>query len=71
MLKEKIWRLHNQNLLRWSFYYISDNAKVDNQAPQLMRCHVCYLNLIIVVNSRTKLRKGIISYFKIYGKTTF
>ncbi len=70
-VERKIWRLHNQNLLCWSFYYISDNAKVDNQVPQLMRCHVCYLNLIIVANYRTNLRKGSISYFKTYERTTF
>lgn len=29
-----------------------------------MRCHVCYLNPIIVANSITQMRKGIISYFK-------
>ncbi len=63
-VERKIWRLHNQNLLCWSFDYISDNAKDGNQVPQLMKCHVCYFNLIIVANSRTKLRKGIISYLK-------
>jgi hypothetical protein len=48
-----------------------DNAKVDNQAPQPMKCHVCYPNLLIVVNSRIFLRKGIISYFKTYGRINF
>jgi hypothetical protein len=70
-VERKIWRPHNQNLLCWSFYYICDNEKVDNQAPQLMRCHICYPNLIIVVNSRFFFRKGIISYFKTYGRINF
>jgi predicted alpha/beta-fold hydrolase len=29
-----------------------------------MKCHVCYLNPIILANSITQMRKGIISYFK-------
>jgi hypothetical protein len=45
-------------------YYINDNAKVDNKNFQLMKCHVCYFNLIIVVNSKTQLRKGIIHTLK-------
>jgi len=48
-----------------------DNAKVDKQALQLMKCHVCYPNLIIVANSRIFLRKAIISYFKTYGRINF
>jgi len=70
-VERKIWRPHNQKLLFWSFYYMIDNAKVDNQAPQPMKCHVCYPNLLIVVNSRIFLRKGIISYFKTYGRINF
>jgi hypothetical protein len=40
-------------------YYINDNAKVDNKVFQLMKCHVCYLNLIIIVNSNTQFKKGL------------
>jgi hypothetical protein len=36
-----------------------------------MRCHVCYLNQITITNSKTQLRKGIISYFKNNGITSF
>jgi hypothetical protein len=36
-----------------------------------MRCHVvCYHNQIIITNSKTKLRKKIISYFKNNGITS-
>jgi hypothetical protein len=53
------------------FYYINDDVEVDNKVFQLMRCHVCYYNQITITNSRTQLRKGIISYFKNNGITTF
>jgi hypothetical protein len=37
-----------------------------------MRCHVlCYHNQIIIRNFKSKLRKGIISYFKNNGITLF
>ncbi len=58
-------------MLCWSFYYINNNEKVDNQAPQLTICHVCYPNLIIVANSIIFLKKGIISYFKTYARIFF
>ncbi len=69
--QKKKWWPHNQNSLCWSFYYINDGAKVDNKVPKLMRCHVCYPNQITITNSKTKLRKRIISYFENNGITSF
>lgn len=45
-------------------YYMDDNAKVDNKVFQVIKCHVCYFNMIIVVNSKTQLRKGTIHTLK-------
>ncbi len=52
------------------FYYINDGVEVDNKKIQLMRCHVCYYNQITITNSKTQLRKGIISYSKNNGIRT-
>jgi hypothetical protein len=49
---------------------MNDGVEVDNKAPQLMRCHVCYPHQITTTNSKTQLRKGIISYFKNNGITS-
>jgi hypothetical protein len=49
---------------------MNDGVEVDNKALQLMRCHVCYPNQIKITNSKTQLRKGIISYFKNNGITS-
>jgi hypothetical protein len=69
--QENIWWPHNQNSLCWSLYYINDGAKVDNKVCRLMKCHVCYHDQITITNSKTQLRKGIISYFKNNGITSF
>ncbi len=52
------------------FYYTNNGVEVDSKVFQLMRRHVCYYNQITITNSRTQLRKGIISYFKNNGITT-
>ncbi len=54
----------------WLFYCIDDGVEVDNKVLQLIKCHVCYPNQITRTNSKTQLRKGIISYFKNNGITT-
>jgi hypothetical protein len=52
------------------FYCINYGVEIDNKAPQLMRCHVCYPNQITITNSKTQLMKEIISYFKNNGITS-
>jgi len=57
-------RLHNRNALCWSFFYVNDNAKMILDAPQIMRCMFYYYNPLFSFNSRMKLRKGLVSYYK-------
>lgn len=55
--QRKIWKPHTQNSLYVVIYCIIDSAKVDNKVFQLMRCHLCYPNLITIANSITQLKK--------------
>jgi hypothetical protein len=38
-------------------------------APQIMHCMLCYSNLVFFFNPKTKLRKGLIFYYKTSGIT--
>jgi hypothetical protein len=46
------------------FFYVNNNEKFTLNALQLMCCMLCYLNLMFFRNTRTKLKKGLISYYK-------
>jgi uncharacterized protein YunC (DUF1805 family) len=41
---------------------VKDNAKVNGQNFQIMRCHICYKNLVHISNSKTQIMKGVINY---------
>jgi hypothetical protein len=67
----KCWKPHGRTSLCWSFYYISDNAKVDLKNIQIMHCILCYQTFVCGINPRTQMRKGLISCYKTYGITSF
>ncbi len=48
---------------------VNDNKLVDGKIFQVIRCHLCYKTHVLY-NPRTKLRKGLISYYKINGIST-
>ncbi len=48
---------------------INDNKLVDGKILQVMRYHLCSKTLVLY-NLRTKLRKGLISYYKTNGILT-
>jgi hypothetical protein len=48
---------------------VNDNLKMILDAPQIMHCIICYSNPLFSLNSRMKLRKGLVSYYKISGIT--
>ncbi len=48
---------------------MNDNGKVTLDAPQIMHCMLCYSNLVFFFNPKTKLRKGLIFYYKTSGIT--
>jgi len=50
--------------LCWSFFNVNNNAKFTFNALQFMCCMFFYLNIIFFRNTRTKLKKGLISYYK-------
>ncbi len=49
---------------------MNDGKKVEIRSHQVMRCIVCYDNVVNIPNSRTKERRGLINYYKTYGITT-
>jgi hypothetical protein len=46
---------------------VNDNKPVDGKVPQIMRCHLYCYKTHVLYNPRTKLRKGLISYYKTMG----
>jgi hypothetical protein len=63
------WKLEERNVICWAFYVVNHNKLVDGKIPQVMRCHSCYKTHVLY-NPRTKLRKGLISYYKTNGIST-
>jgi hypothetical protein len=51
------------------FYCVNDNAKVDLVNTQITHCIFYYKNPIIKKNPRTRVKKGLISYYKTNGIT--
>jgi hypothetical protein len=48
---------------------VNDIKPTNDRVPQVMRCHLCYKTLVLYI-PRTKLRKGLISYYEINGIST-
>jgi hypothetical protein len=67
--QRKKWCPHNRNAFCWSFYYIIDNLKVNLDVLQMMHCLLCHFQPIIFMNSRKKLKKGLVTYYKTSGMT--
>jgi hypothetical protein len=64
---KKKWCPHNINALCWSFYCVNDNSKVNLDVPQMKRYLFCHSQPIVSMNSRKKLKKGLITYYKTSG----
>jgi hypothetical protein len=55
-VQRKFWRGHNRNSLCWAFYCVNDGKEVEVAAHQVMRCILCYDNVVNIPNARTKER---------------
>jgi hypothetical protein len=66
------WRLHGKNSPTWGFSYVNDELVVDVKVPQVMHYMLCYDRLVnhVILEQITKLRKGLVSYFKSNGIIT-
>ncbi len=53
----------------WVFFCVNEKKELDNKSHQLMRCFLCYLEVIKVCNKITNGKKGLISYYKTNGIT--
>jgi hypothetical protein len=49
------------------FFYVNDNVEVDFGNTHIMHCIFCYQNLVIGINLRTQMKKGLVSYCKTNG----
>ncbi len=56
-VQRKYWKPHGRNYLCWGVFCINDNVEVDLENTQMMRCILCYHNLVIIINPRTQVRK--------------
>jgi hypothetical protein len=62
IFKGKIGDMIVEMHLCWSFCCVNDNKPIDVKCFQLMRCNICYANLILIINAKTQARKGLILY---------
>jgi hypothetical protein len=46
---------------------VNDGKEVEIASHQVMKCILCYDNIVNISNPRTKERKGLITYYKTYG----
>jgi hypothetical protein len=46
---------------------VNDGKKVEVGSHQVMRCILCYDNVVNIHNPRTKEKKSFITYYKTYG----
>ncbi len=63
------WKPKGRNVICWAFYVVNDNKPMDGKFPHIMRYHLCYKTPMLY-NPRTKLKKGLISYYKTNGIST-
>jgi len=68
-VQRKSWKPHGRTSLCWSFYCVNDNAKIVLVNTQIMYCIFHYQNLVNGINPKTKMKKGLISYYKTNGIT--
>lgn len=54
----------NRNSLGYFFFFVNDKKEVRNKTPQIMHCTFCYTKQMTIKNPRTKLKMGLILYFK-------
>jgi hypothetical protein len=60
--QRKKWKQDSINALWWSFYCVNENKLVDVKCYQLMRCILCYVNMILITHAKTQARKSLILY---------
>jgi hypothetical protein len=58
-----VWKPHGRNAICWAIYRVNDNKPINGKIPQIMQCLLCY-KTHVPFNPRTKLLKGLISYYK-------
>jgi len=68
-LKEKNGVLIIEMYFVGFFYCVNDNSKVNLDVLQMMCCLLCHPQLVVFVNLRKQLGKGLITYYKTSGIT--
>ncbi len=65
--QRKISRGHNKNALYWAFNCVNDGENVERGSFKVMRCIICYVNLVNNVNPSIENKKSLITYDKTCG----
>ncbi len=68
-VQRKSWKPHGRTSLCWTFYCVNDNAENNLVNKQIMHYILCYQNVVIGINLKTQMKKGLISYYKTNGIT--
>jgi hypothetical protein len=55
--QRNFWRWHNRNSLCWAFYCVNDGKEVEVASHQIMRCILCYDNVVNILIARTNYEK--------------
>jgi hypothetical protein len=50
---------------------VNNGKEVEAKSHEVMKCILCYDNVVNIPSPRTKERKGLITYYKTYGITFF
>jgi hypothetical protein len=58
MFKEKFGK--GVTKILYAFYCVNDGKEVEAWSHQVMKCIMCYDNVVNIFNPRTKKRKGLI-----------
>ncbi len=66
-VQRKKWKGHNRIFLFWAFYCVNDGKEVEATSHKVMRCILCYDNVVNIPNPRTEERIRLITYYKTYG----
>jgi hypothetical protein len=56
------WKPHSKNALYWPFFCVNNNKEVDLTALEIMHYIFSYNSLILNLNPKTQVRKGLIIY---------
>ncbi len=66
-VQRNFWRGHNNNFLCQAFYCVNDGKEVEAASHQVMKCILCYDNVVNISDASIKEKKRLITYYITFG----